>query len=578
MPGMGGGAGGVGGMMGGIDNAMSEAAGWISVVKQIWGTIFGAVGGLIQGSMALTLAAQSFKDDALDSFEILLGGEKAANDAYDKVIKLSHQLGLSREKAISETKRLLSAGYDMKDVPRMLEAIADLDMTREGGGAKLEKIIETIKAKGKLDKGAISQLTKLGIGEDDVYKRLAQSQHKTVDEVKALVKTGQIDAKTGIDAVLGSVEGKFGGRAKKDAEDVVTLLMTIKSQLFELFDSVDITPLQSVLKSVRDMLDSDLGKGMKDALTEMMGAMFEAIFGPLKDGNAMEGIVKGVTGAIKGITEFIKSATPSIRAFITQFIAGFSKMGPIMSVAWTIAGKFLSFLVSLAPLAAIIGRALGLIAGVIVSLMAAIAVFTGMLGTALAVVVGFTSAVVVYLEMMVSAAWGALNGAIDAVLGWIDTIFGAYDAARGAGGSIIDGLVAGIEAGADSVAAAVINAASNAIKAAKRILGIASPSKVFEEIGGYTAEGMEQGIDGGAAGVVGAVDRMGKAAAGTAIKIPRATADGAAKSDAANGNAGGGGDTYYVEVHANDTAGGEAAADAFQKRMIEFKRNRVAEG
>lgn len=66
------------------------------------------------------------------------------------------------------------------------------------------------------------------------------------------------------------------------------------------------------------------------------------------------------------------------------------------------------------------------------------------------------------------------------------------------GANLMAGLVAGITGAVSSVINAVSSAVTGAIDAAKSVLGIASPSKVFVEIGGYTAEGFSSGVDAGA--------------------------------------------------------------------------------
>lgn len=63
------------------------------------------------------------------------------------------------------------------------------------------------------------------------------------------------------------------------------------------------------------------------------------------------------------------------------------------------------------------------------------------------------------------------------------------------GGNVISGLVGGIYNGASSVTNAISSVCSNAIWAAKYALGIASPSKVFKQLGAYTAEGFAIGYE-----------------------------------------------------------------------------------
>ena len=62
------------------------------------------------------------------------------------------------------------------------------------------------------------------------------------------------------------------------------------------------------------------------------------------------------------------------------------------------------------------------------------------------------------------------------------------------GGDLISGLVRGIQAGIGRVADAARNVAERAVSAAKSALGIQSPSRVFRDIGKFTAMGLAEGI------------------------------------------------------------------------------------
>lgn len=70
------------------------------------------------------------------------------------------------------------------------------------------------------------------------------------------------------------------------------------------------------------------------------------------------------------------------------------------------------------------------------------------------------------------------------------------------GSNIIQGLVNGITGAAGRVIDAIGGVVGDAIDWAKGLLGIASPSKVFAEIGDFTMQGMEEGINGGLKGVL----------------------------------------------------------------------------
>lgn len=79
---------------------------------------------------------------------------------------------------------------------------------------------------------------------------------------------------------------------------------------------------------------------------------------------------------------------------------------------------------------------------------------------------------------------------------------GVYQAALAAGQSIGTGMAAGIAAGAPSAIAAAQALAQGVENATKVQLGIHSPSKVFQGIGENTAQGYQDGLEGGFQGVL----------------------------------------------------------------------------
>lgn len=84
------------------------------------------------------------------------------------------------------------------------------------------------------------------------------------------------------------------------------------------------------------------------------------------------------------------------------------------------------------------------------------------------------------------------------------------------GSMLLDGLVNGITGKLAAVKDAITGAASSAIGWFKETLGIHSPSRVFAELGGHTMDGLQQGIEKGEGGPLGAVGDISKrlAAAG----------------------------------------------------------------
>lgn len=125
-------------------------------------------------------------------------------------------------------------------------------------------------------------------------------------------------------------------------------------------------------------------------------------------------------------------------------------------------------------------------------LAAAVTLFTALV-TAVSQVVG----------NLVSAVGNMLNQAKNAI-----SSFSLADVGR----HFIEGFINGVTAMAGRVLDAVRNVFSNAVDAAKNLLGINSPSRVMAEIGKYTTEGFIVGIAGGKQDVYRAAAELSQAA------------------------------------------------------------------
>ncbi|WP_054287168.1 phage tail tape measure protein [Gulbenkiania mobilis] len=93
------------------------------------------------------------------------------------------------------------------------------------------------------------------------------------------------------------------------------------------------------------------------------------------------------------------------------------------------------------------------------------------------------------------------------------------------GTQIMDGLIGGFLGGLNSLKNAVNGVGESAIGWFKEKLGIHSPSRVFAALGGFTMEGLHQGIENGQGGPLGAVMNVAKrlTAAGAGIAIGAAS-------------------------------------------------------
>lgn len=88
----------------------------------------------------------------------------------------------------------------------------------------------------------------------------------------------------------------------------------------------------------------------------------------------------------------------------------------------------------------------------------------------------------------------ALNSVVQAGL---DAVGGFVGDMLEAGANLVQGLIDGIAGAIGGVTDTILGGLQGAVDGALSFLGIASPSKLFAQMGNYTMQGLAQGIDGG---------------------------------------------------------------------------------
>lgn len=199
----------------------------------------------------------------------------------------------------------------------------------------------------------------------------------------------------------------------------------------------------------------------------------------------------GVEGAINPIGPMALNAAYAIEAFVLEFAIQLTKMYLFVKPAIKWLGELFGAAddsTALIDTLAVLGKISAVLAVVFgVTLVAAVAAVTAVV----AVGVGMFAAFLAGITLVVVGVWDSLTGLYDvgaAIVEWATTI--GVDLMRG----LIDGVVSMVTA----VVTAVSDAVGSAIDAAKEVLGIASPSKVFAEIGTNTVAGFTEAVDAGA--------------------------------------------------------------------------------
>lgn len=238
-----------------------------------------------------------------------------------------------------------------------------------------------------------------------------------------------------------------------------------------------------------------------DGITQIDPAVFDTLVAQL---SAMAvSLAEAAVNAIPKVIEFVSFMMdngPTILSVIAGIGAGmiaWNVVGMIQSLigvikAWqaanvglTAAQKILNLVLAANPI--------GIVITVIAALVAAIVVLWNTNE-------GFRKAV--------TEAWNNIKTSVtDAIQAVKDTI-GQW---KKIGEDIIDGIKEGIKAAAKRLVDAAKNAVQGALNAAKNVLGIKSPSKVFrDQVGAMIGMGIAEGINDSSAGVNSAMGRLNK--------------------------------------------------------------------
>lgn len=293
----------------------------------------------------------------------------------------------------------------------------------------------------------------------------------------------------GAGEVLGYLQETFGPGIQQAME----LVGPIVEQVSEFFSHMG-TQIQTVLGPALDYLGP--------AFTNFMSAL-QVWIEPLGNvaqifGNILVAAISAFTYAIGGVMNIFAAVTAAIQDFANFLNGQPSVIGTVIQaiITWfqQLPGNIASFLGSV-------------ISSVIswVGQMASNAVSAG--SQFLSNVVSFISSlpgqIVSFLGGIISdvASWvGEMaSNAIDAASQFASNLIDGLASIPGQvvdiGGQIISGMVDGVVGAAGDLIDAVGGAVNDAIGWAKGLLGIASPSKVFREIGQFTMQGAALGVE-----------------------------------------------------------------------------------
>lgn len=445
-----------------------------------------------------------FRESAVTTFGVLLGGQGAGNisrvgGAAFRQTQAIARLTPGNERDINTARQqAITAGFRGRDEERVLSASLDVgalmqnDPTAQG---RFVRALGQIRGRGALQAEELNQLAEVGVSRQGVFAAIARQRGLRGTEtennraVQDLMRQGRITGEEGVNAALASLRQttgqRLGGFAVARGSGLAGAMSNLEEAFFGLVTGINqlenlpgVRAFAASITAIANAFNGSSEAGQKlqrsvaGIINEAAG-MFAGVFTPQR-----------IEGFVSTLADVLPPLFQAMREVGGAFIQGLGRaLGPLLQTLNGDTGsreQWLAFAMSFAD-------ALGYLVGVSVQVVAGFAA----LGSVLTIV-GAEALRFVQFILSLPQQFGALT-----TQGWT-TI----------GTAIVDGITSGITSGYERVRGAVTGLASNAITAARETLGIASPSRVFAEIGGYTAEGYERGIRGGTAGAQDAAAAM----------------------------------------------------------------------
>lgn len=328
--------------------------------------------------------------------------------------------------------------------------------------------------------------------------------------------------KVAVADLAAETEAAFGGIVAKQMRSLDAQSARLSRNISGLFGGLDIEPALQGMSTLVGLFEEGTIAG------DTMKFLFETIFQPIVDqaANAAFAVEAFVLGLLIGMTKIFIAVKPAIKA-VTEFF-GFEDTALEDTMASiTDVGEFL--------------------APVLVGLVAAFAAVAAVVGVVVAAIVAVPVAMLgipVIIQHVVSAGLDFLMAGFNRVVEFLTGI----DLGE-VGRNMMQGLAAGITSAGSAIWTAISAPISNAISGVKSMLGIASPSRVFAEIGGFTGEGFAVGVDDAAPAAQEALAAMVEPPDVPPIEAPLS------QQDALSGSLGGSGGASAARVPGGAGAG-----------------------
>lgn len=305
------------------------------------------------------------------------------------------------------------------------------------------------------------------------------------------------DAFAGVDKVVGKLESVFNDNLKPAADAADSVFSAISSGIKTFGDNVNdlvlpaidtlspafndffgaIQTAQPLLEFIANIIGVGLAAAISTAI-KLFAGIVEIIAFVI---TGFQQLYEDISGFVTGVVQFFTTDVPNAINALVQWFAQLP--GNIAAFLATVIANVASWVANMAANAVNAGsRFVSGIAGFLSALPGNIASWLA----------GVISTVVGWVSQFASNATSAASQFASNLIDGLASIPGQVTSI---GANIIQGMVNGVTGAAGKLIDSVKGAVDDAIGAAKNLLGIKSPSRVFRKIGQYTMQGAALGVD-----------------------------------------------------------------------------------
>lgn len=305
------------------------------------------------------------------------------------------------------------------------------------------------------------------------------------------------DAFAGVDKVVGKLESVFNDNLKPAADAADSVFSAISSGVKTFGDSVNDLVLPAIdqlspafedffgaIQAAQPLLEfiaNIIGVGLAAAISvaiKLFAAITEVVAFVI---TGFAQLYEDISGFVTGVVQFFTVDLPNAINMLVQWFAQLP--GNIATFLSMVIANVAAWVANMASNAVSAGsRFISGIAGFMSALPGNIASWLS----------GVISTVVGWVSQFASNATSAASQFASNLINGLASIPGQVTSI---GSNIIQGMVNGVTSAAGRLIDSVKGAVDDAINAAKNLLGIHSPSRVFRKIGQYTMRGAALGVD-----------------------------------------------------------------------------------